>query len=419
MRSYSRSHLTDGDLLRTLAARLAQDCGTTAELLADLAEVDARKLYLPAAYPSMFEFCVGEFHMSEDAACRRIRVARAARQFPTILEAVAAGRLHLTAVLMLAPHLTPETIDELVATAAHKNKSQLEQLLARRFPRPDVPTQIKAISPSPTSGAGQPSPGTLGVLAAGSGDHRAPELSALARIAPRPKVVPLAPERFALQVTIPKSTHDLLRHAQELLSHSIPSGDVAEVLDRALRALVSQLEKRNFGAVAKPRRSRHPSPNGRHVPVHVRREVWKRDQGQCTFVSASGHRCEARKFLEFDHIDPVARGGKATVERMRLRCRSHNQYAAECALGVDFMRNKRREAQRAATMRRAAAEQAQEPDVVPWLRRLGFRNDEVRRAAAQCETLPDATLEDRLRFALSFLGPPHRRVEKKSDSPSE
>jgi Holliday junction resolvasome RuvABC DNA-binding subunit len=109
------------------------------------------------------------------------------------------------------------------------------------------------------------------------------------------------------------------------------------------------------------------------------------------------------------HLDPVARGGQATAERMRLRCRAHNQYAAECTFGTAFMNRKREEARRSAAAR-AAAEQANERDVVPWLRQLGFRADEARRAAAQCETLPDASLEERLRLALSFLQPPHRRV---------
>jgi 5-methylcytosine-specific restriction endonuclease McrA len=72
--------------------------------------------------------------------------------------------------------------------------------------------------------------------------------------------------------------------------------------------------------------------------------VWKRDQGQCTFVSETGQRCPSRRFLELDHIDPVARGGRATVERMRLRCRAHNQYTAEYTFGADFMEEKRRQA---------------------------------------------------------------------------
>jgi hypothetical protein len=50
--------------------------------------------------------------------------------------------------------------------------------------------------------------------------------------------------------------------------------------------------------------------------------------------------------------------------------------------------------------------------VAPWLRQLGFRADEVRRATALCEAIPDASLEERVRLALSSLarGGPRRTI---------
>ena len=50
--TYSLSHLSDHVLLRDLTALVSEDRATTARLLAHLAEVDARRLYLPAGYPS-------------------------------------------------------------------------------------------------------------------------------------------------------------------------------------------------------------------------------------------------------------------------------------------------------------------------------------------------------------------------------
>jgi hypothetical protein len=122
------------------------------------------------------------------------------------------------------------------------------------------------------------------------------------------------------------------------------------VLDRALDALIGLLERRKFGATARPRSA--PGTRGkvgaRYVPAAVKRAVWQRDGGQCTFVSATGHRCEARKLLEFDHVQEFARGGAAAVASMRLRCRAHNQYTAECTFGAGFMQA-RREAARGVT----------------------------------------------------------------------
>lgn len=226
----------------------------------------------------------------------------------------------------------------------------------------------------------------------------------------RSRVAPLAPGRYALQLTIGQATYEKLRHVQALLGHAVPSGELVEVFDRALDALIARLEHRKCAATPRPRPRRQASANARHVPAAARRAVWERDGGRCTFVSVVGHRCAARHRLEFDHIQPVARGGRATAKGIRLRCRAHNQYAAECAFGAGFMEWKREAKQGRAQAARARAvgvagearvHAAAEEEVVPWLRALGLRASEARRAAAQCETLPDASLEERVRHALS------------------
>jgi len=134
MNTYTLSHLSDSVLLQQLIVLVVRDRGTTAAMLAHIAEVDDRKLYLPAAYPSMFAYCVQELRLSEDSAYKRIRVARTARRFPEIFDALAEGRLNLNAVVLLAPHLTEETAEELLAASAHKTRSEIAQLLAQRFP---------------------------------------------------------------------------------------------------------------------------------------------------------------------------------------------------------------------------------------------------------------------------------------------
>ena len=199
------------------------------------------------------------------------------------------------------------------------------------------------------------------------------------------------------------------------------------MVDRALDALIEKLERRKFAATSRPRQARRrASDDPRHIPAAVKRAVWERDHGRCTFVSEQGERCPAHSRLEFDHADPVARGGGATVGNLRLRCRAHNQYAAERMFGAEFMKEKRvraqgagggvREPNSAAEAAGAAAEQraaqAHAPtkvnpaveEVIPWLRQLGWRADESRIAAAACEAIPDAPLEERVRVALACAG---------------
>jgi hypothetical protein len=170
----------------------------------------------------------------------------------------------------------------------------------------------------------------------------------LAPQTPRARVSPIAPERFAVQLTISQETHDKLRYAQALLGHAVPSGDLSQVLGRALDALIAVLERNKFAATSRTRPfSRRGGSNERKVPAAIRRTVWQRDGGRCTFTSDKGHRCESRTRLEFDHVQPVARGGLTTAANLRLRCRAHNQLAAERAFGAGFMERKREEARHA------------------------------------------------------------------------
>ena len=382
MRARTLKHLSDRDLLHDYTELLARDRAITAELLAALAEVDARRLYVPAGYPSMYLFCVQELHMSEDEAYLRIRAARAARRFPAIFELLADGRLHLSGVVLLAPFVTTENAAELLEAATHRSKAEIRALLAERFPRPDLPARVEPVlvaglvtdrelGPDPVGSialepaaapASELVPDRVGTQGVGTpGSQLVPERveeirTSISQLvpdpvvasAPRPKLTPLAPERFAVQLTIGRATHDKLCHARALLSHRMPSGDLAAVLDLALDALISQIEKRKFAATCTPRPRTGRSSNPRHIPAHVKRAVWERDGARCTFVSETGQRCPARNFLEYDHVDPVARGGQATVDGVRLRCRAHNQYEAERVFGAGFMGEKREAAARRA-----------------------------------------------------------------------
>src|SRR5438874_8726946 len=149
MKSYSRSDVTNGALRQSILDRVAREREITAELLADIAEFDERKLYREEGYESVFAWCAGVLHFSRDEACKRIDAARAARQHPAIFPLVASGRLHLTAVVVLAPHLkqlTPDAAEPLLARAVHKTVEEIKLLLAERFPRPDLPSRIEPVA---------------------------------------------------------------------------------------------------------------------------------------------------------------------------------------------------------------------------------------------------------------------------------
>jgi len=414
---FSLTHLSNEVLDRQLPTTAARSREVTAELLAYIAEFDERKRFLPAAYESMLAYCIGELKLSRDEAKQRLHIARAGRACPAVFEALEQGRIHLTGLRLLAPHLTPENANELLAAATHKSKEEIEQLLAERSPRLDVPASVTPVlvEGAPEHLRNMDSQGVAGaqgtegtvILGQCNGEDRA-------------RVTPLSAESYAVQFTRSHEADERFRYAQDLLGRSVKPGDLAEVYDRAMKELIKKLERTRFGACTTPRAAGRRSRTGsRHVSHDVKRAVWTRDKGQCTFVSDSGRRCEARRDLQFDHVKEFARGGEATVDNIRLRCPGHNQHTAEGTFGAGFMQQKREEAAKARAAARAAKERAKaqkaaereasrlqphQLEVIPWLRELGCSEAQSRIAVERCRDMADARLEDRVKQALRWFG---------------
>ncbi len=140
--------LADDELLRRLSELLRQSRRNEADLIAHLAQVDERRLYARFAAPSLFAYCTEMLHFSEPEAYLRITAARASRLHPVLLTMLADGRLHLSGVAKLAPHLTRENREAVLARATHLSKRQIEELVAELSPRPDVPDRIHRL-PAP------------------------------------------------------------------------------------------------------------------------------------------------------------------------------------------------------------------------------------------------------------------------------
>jgi len=365
--------LADLELVARVKLLAQREREATVVLIAHLAILDERGLYLAEGCSSMFTYCLQVLQLSEHAAYGRIEAARAARKYPIILELLGDGSVNLTTITLLAPHLTLENHVDLLAAAKHQRKRQVEELVARLRPRPSVPSLIRRLpAPNRTPASATESGGSLRI----DSDDELPSLSPMRRATPaRPTVIaPLAPQCYRVQFTASAETHAKLLQAQDLLRHQIPDGDVGEIIDRALTALLRNLAKQKLAATERPRESvtdgpqendadlsresvtdrpggsRDKIPRSRHIPAEVRRTVWARDGGQCAFTAQNGNRCTARAFLEFHHVVPHAAGGEATVENIQLRCRAHNGYEAELYFGREFCFGRRNHQHRDTTI---------------------------------------------------------------------
>src|SRR6476646_8435486 len=143
--SLSHAQLADPDLIAEVSRLAASERQATSALVSALAELDARRLYLGQGCSSMFTYCTQVLHLAEHAAFNRIEAARAARRFPIILELLASGRIHLSAVRLLAPHLTEANHQSLLREASRKSKRDVEQIVARVLPRPGVAASVRKL----------------------------------------------------------------------------------------------------------------------------------------------------------------------------------------------------------------------------------------------------------------------------------
>jgi hypothetical protein len=335
------SRLDNAELTAALSRLARCEREATAALIVHLAEFDARRLHEGEGYSSLFQYCMAVLHLSESAVYNRIHAARVARRYPAIIEGLESGALSLTTVKLLSPHLTAENHAGLLAAASGKGKEAVEELLACRFPQADVAARVRKVPSPRILPVSNLSPTTTCAphLSPSVGEHvpiaaPTPAMPATARALVRP----LAPERYEIRFTANGALREKLRTAQDLLGHAIPSGDIAEIFDRALTLLVADLSRRRLGATRRPRKTRGQSESSRNIPAGMKRLALARDGGRCAFVARNGRRCGERRFLEFHHVVPHAAGGKPTLDNIELRCRAHNGYEVDRYFGPGVRR---------------------------------------------------------------------------------
>jgi len=149
---------------------------------------------------------------------------------------------------------------------------------------------------------------------------------------------PAAPVHHVVKMVVGPEFLALLEQVRAAFSHRHPGASLETLLRESMKAALAAHGKRARGQTGRPRAAKPATkPGSRHIPAHVRREVWARDQGRCTFVSDDGRRCEATHRIEFHHEVPEARGGPATVGNIRLACKWHNDLLARRDFGDEHM----------------------------------------------------------------------------------
>jgi hypothetical protein len=340
-------HLSDHALLARVQELVRCDRQTTAELVAHLAEVDARQLYLEQACSSLFNYATQRLGMSEPAAYKRITVARLARRLPVVLDRLATGRLHLSGLTTLAPHLTEENASELIEAACGRTLREVEKLVAVRFPKASVPDSVRKLAktrePMPestktavASEAQRSGPGVVASRPEGAEPAAAPsqcegpesavasqpERANLTAVASQPRLplaaavasepegaehpllprvtsaaaardaraecAPLDADRYKIAFTASASLKEKLEAARALVSHTLPDATLADIVERALDVLLERERARRFAVRQRRGPKELEAPQGEGTPSGQRRTPTRRAESPSSDSESNG-----------------------------------------------------------------------------------------------------------------------------------
>lgn len=352
---------TNEELLKRFNHIIEHERKTTTSLVLYLSEVDRRKLYLKAGYPSLYAYLIDKYRYEGGSAYRRIQAARFIRKYPQTIHCLMQGKMSLTTMCLISPHITQMNQDNLIKAVLGKSKKEVEDLIQLRFgKKPEVLRDKIRLLPVFSE--------ALESTSAGGGAKNRQLAS------PRQSEVPmtahLIPQKEggkSLEISSPHSGEDIntkkgqkehrlvkvefvasevvaqkLRRAQDLLRHKYPEGKFEDIIHEALDLLLEKKDPLRHSERKARRISsrgvRDSSPSARkdrtrHIPEAIRRQVWVRDKGECQYKSSSGRRCVTQSGIELDHIRPFALGGRHTLDNLQLLCRGHNRWRSKQTFG--------------------------------------------------------------------------------------
>lgn len=299
----------DLELERLLRTKASDGRTSTVEVIEILEEFESRKLYLRLGFGSLVEFCIKELKFSESAAYRRVAAMRLAREIPEVKESILDGSLNLVNIsraqsLFRAEdkNLTPFSLTakkELLKSIENKSRRQAERIMAEKS---DFILQTIE------------------------------------------RCIAVKNNKYQITIEIDESLMEKVELFKNLISHRNPNPSLAECFEAMADIAIEKLDLSKATTVAAGVGSDAPPPAVAHrkrpkyISAAVRREIWRKAEGKCTFVNGENHqRCNSIFQLEVDHIIPQALGGTSEIENLRLVCRAHNILYARAEFGDEFM----------------------------------------------------------------------------------
>ena len=312
------------------------------QILYHLGEIESRKLYLGLGFSSLFDYVVKELGYSEGAAYRRIKAMKLCRDLPGTRNRLQSGRLSLSAACQL------QVFFEKRAKKAREKEKKSSPLKFLKQPilegehqkqEEESASNIDEKLATNTSDLFLSQKEKEGLVEKAEGRSTRATAKLLSDTDPllfliKERTRFLGKGRVEIKAVIDEECHKNLQELKSLLSHKNPSLSYGELLSILSKEALKKHDPRRRNIREKKTSSEKTitsAPKSRKIsrtiPSRLRKYIWERDEGQCTYVHReTEHRCSARHLLQIDHIQPFALGGKTEKENLRLLCAGHNRY---------------------------------------------------------------------------------------------
>ena len=265
-----------------------------AEMIDILQKMDEKRGYLQYGHPSLFQYAVGAWKLTESQAYTFISIARKSREVPELKQAIANGRLTAGQGKRIVSVITPENKNEWITKASEMKQRELEKEIVKEKPETLVRDKMKYVDEARVQ------------LTCGISEKLMKEIERVKDLVSQSagKACNLEAALEAMAILYLRRK-DPVRKAERALSKP-------ELSSRR----VAKAEKRN----------RHP------IAAAIKHEVNRRDQGQCAHVDDKGNRCSQKRWIDILHLNPVSEGGKDIANNLVTLCRPHHRFQHEMRL---------------------------------------------------------------------------------------
>ena len=287
---------SDAELLASLKKEVLEERQKMTSVLEHLREVDRRKLYAESNCSSLWEFCVKELKYSNGSAGRRVRAMKLIRELPKLKEDLLEGKQNLTSLSQAQSFFRIEEKTQDKRLTSEEKKKVLDQLEDKSTR--ECEKELLKLSSAPI------------------------------QISHPEKKRAIDETHSELKLVLEAGLLEKLARIQALRSHANPSMTYSELLEYMADEVLKKIDPMKKPSKSSPQNEAVQQTGRITLPVGLKREVWKRDEGHCSYVDAQGLKCSSEHFLEIDHLWPVALGGENRLENLRLLCRAHNQRSA-------------------------------------------------------------------------------------------